>query len=673
MKMVTKRNAERRTQVKSQVGHIEDLIAADGNYDDNCAKRCFKTDVTHSSGGQPNRMPICTQEHSEEPQWILSKDRHDTERPVGKPWEFSLINIFVGAMEYIMEGSGLQDFFSIITKRMMTGHSSSKALRGHLLAHSALAQTILSKIDLTEKEHSAQTDILNDVDTENSNVDAPLVTKVGNNGGTARLPEIRARQGSNSKTKHHNKLETRTNTLLHLLLKLYAASEEDLNELGQQTSHMVDRGLVNGKDLCNVSANSTETNTTPSASTNLREILNDVVVEEASCGGDSEMDYKDFDNTDADPDFRPNDNVQNEVEIHNNNLETDNLDNKAITTINRRGRTPRQNKTRERARHNESYQRNKVKEARVYSESHRNYKNVLIPARRPAPCHCKSKCTEKLLDVEKEDIFKNFYNIPTKNEQDVFLQGSIVCKEIKRRRARKDGAQSRTNSFSYNLLVGSDRREVCRDAFFGLHENKRGKQRSGIALKPSEVMSVMEHISLFLTKQTHYGTREHNYLDAELNVKIMHSLFLKKHPKSKVPQLDVRNDCKTLSLKLKNKSLNDTAKSVAAAKLLVIKRRSKKFYNALKASKELYRTQDNIAAISRDSDKGVIVGKDFIEGAITNSFPLLLPGVITTEVPVDLAIPNGKGPISTKKIDYIKKSYTFVDGNTETQNFWKES
>ncbi|KAF2883190.1 hypothetical protein ILUMI_22990 [Ignelater luminosus] len=170
------------------------------------------------------------------------------------------------------------------------------------------------------------------------------------------------------------------------------------------------------------------------------------------------------------------------------------------------------------------------------------------------PCHCKNKCTEKLLDVEKEDIFKNFYNIPTKNEQDVFLQGLIVYKEIKRRRARKDGAQSKTNYFSYNVLVGSDRREVCRDAFFGLHgisskcvkrirrllqggcilEDQRRQPRSGNALKPSEVMSVIEHISLFPTKQTHCGACEHNYLDAELNVKIMHSLFLEKHPESKV-------------------------------------------------------------------------------------------------------------------------------------------
>ncbi|KAF2881070.1 hypothetical protein ILUMI_25106, partial [Ignelater luminosus] len=380
-------------------------------------------------------------------------------------------------------------------------------------------------------------------------------------------------------------------------------------------------------------------------------------------------------------------------------------------------------------------------------------------------------------------------------------------------------------------------------------EDKRGKHRSGNALKLSEVMSVMGHISLFPTKQTHYGTREHNYLDAELNVTITHSLFLEKHPESKVkyeyynkvfrenfnlsfgrPQVDVCNDCETVSLKPKNKSLNDTAKRVTAAELLFHKRRSKKFYNALKASKELcltrlilfdfmqfpaqdlfylsqltidvfgvhnmrtnnavffmyhegqakkspneicsfllqyintyidenitelqffcdnYPGQNTNHAVLRvcsafvnsgrfqkveiyfpirghsflpsDRDFGlikrklkkidriytlmeyveliiseigegnilrkletsarsvprnatehfniskyhyfcsVIVGKDFTEGTIINTFPLLLPGVITTEMPVDLATPNGKVPISTTKMDHIKKSYTFVD------------
>lgn len=215
----------------------------------------------------------------------------------------------------------------------------------------------------------------------------------------------------------------------------------------------------------------------------------------------------------------------------------------------------------------------------------------------------------------------------------------IICKEIKRRRPRKEGAKNRGSSFSYNILVGNAKREVCKDAFCGLYGvsnervkrirrllqvgctpiDKRGKQRSGNAKKPSEIILVTEHISMFPVKQTHYGAREFNYLDAELNVKIMYSLFLEKNPTSKIkyeyynkifrenfnlsfgrPQVDVCNECETIALKLKNKSLNDTSKRVAAAELMVHKRRSKKFYNTLKASKEACRNQDNVLAISFD-------------------------------------------------------------------------
>ncbi|KAF2882266.1 hypothetical protein ILUMI_23910 [Ignelater luminosus] len=62
----------------------------------------------------------------------------------------------------------------------------------------------------------------------------------------------------------------------------------------------------------------------------------------------SEMDYDVFDDSDADPDFRPGSDVENEVrEIPNNNLETDNLDNKTITVIHRRGRRSRKMKLEE--------------------------------------------------------------------------------------------------------------------------------------------------------------------------------------------------------------------------------------------------------------------------------------------------------------------------------------
>ena len=72
---------------------------------------------------------------------------------------FHLLMSFMGAVGFIMEGGGLQGLFSLVfaaasTKKMMTGHAYSRALRGHILAHLALAKLILPMADLTEDEHA---------------------------------------------------------------------------------------------------------------------------------------------------------------------------------------------------------------------------------------------------------------------------------------------------------------------------------------------------------------------------------------------------------------------------------------------------------------------------------------------------------------------------------------
>lgn len=67
---------------------------------------------------------------------------------------------FMGAVGFIMDGSGLQELFqetyagaSVI--KMMTGHAYSRALRAHILAHIALTKLVLSMTKITEKEESA--------------------------------------------------------------------------------------------------------------------------------------------------------------------------------------------------------------------------------------------------------------------------------------------------------------------------------------------------------------------------------------------------------------------------------------------------------------------------------------------------------------------------------------
>lgn len=66
---------------------------------------------------------------------------------------------FIGATEYIMDGSGLQDLFSIAyaaasTEKMLTGYVNSRAIRGHILAHLVLAKCVLMMMmEITNDEN----------------------------------------------------------------------------------------------------------------------------------------------------------------------------------------------------------------------------------------------------------------------------------------------------------------------------------------------------------------------------------------------------------------------------------------------------------------------------------------------------------------------------------------
>ncbi|KAF2889205.1 hypothetical protein ILUMI_16968 [Ignelater luminosus] len=173
-------------------------------------------------------------------------------------------------------------------------------------------------------------------------------------------------------------------------------------------------------------------------------------------------------------------------------------------------------------------------------------------------------------------------------------------------------------------------------------EDKRGKQKSGNDLKPLEIISVMEHISLFPTKKTHYGTREHNYLDAELNVKFLISedRNLLSYPWAFIFAFRLWADKAQVKENRQNLYINGIHGADIESSGRSVPRNPKEHFNISKYHYFLF---------SRHSGKGVIVGKDFIEGAITNTFSLPLPGVITTKMQVDLAIPNEKFPISMKK------------------------
>lgn len=72
---------------------------------------------------------------------------------------FHILMSYLGAIGHIMDGSGLKEVLSTIfaepsTKHILSGHAYSRAVRGHILIHAALARIIFSNIKYSQQEIS---------------------------------------------------------------------------------------------------------------------------------------------------------------------------------------------------------------------------------------------------------------------------------------------------------------------------------------------------------------------------------------------------------------------------------------------------------------------------------------------------------------------------------------
>lgn len=249
------------------------------------------------------------------------------------------------------------------------------------------------------------------------------------------------------------------------------------------------------------------------------------------------------------------------------------------------------------------------------------------------------KCFEKVTQEERERLFTQFYNMKTKDEQDLFLQCQIETKPTARKRKRKENGKNRDKSFEYWIFISGVRKKVCLGAFASIYSvsrdrlkriknllvnnetprDKRGRNVKGNAMKEEDREAVREHIASFPVKESHYSGKQYNYLNSKLNVKIMYHLFKTKFPNSPVkysyyikffkenfqlhfgrPQVDTCVTCEEFSLKIKSKSLGDEAKRVAAAEKMVHERRARKFYNTLKSTKEECLEREDLAAFAFD-------------------------------------------------------------------------
>lgn len=220
--------------------------------------------------------------------------------------------------------------------------------------------------------------------------------------------------------------------------------------------------------------------------------------------------------------------------------------------------------------------------------------------------------------------------------------GLIERLEIKTKSATDDSLKKKCSSFHYFAMKNTERVNICRTAFLNLHcvsnksvfrlttllaKNKtpidrRGKHGNrGNVKDPQIVAKIDSHINEFPVKVSKYKAVQVSYLDSELNVNKMYELFLHKYPDLENdvkyeyylkhfrqnygyrfgrPQVDVCSTCEDLNIKIKSPFLNESAKRVAVAELLVHKRRAKKFYNKLQEITNLCKEDKTTSALVFD-------------------------------------------------------------------------
>ena len=95
-------------------------------------------------------------------------------------------------------------------------------------------------------------------------------------------------------------------------------------------------------------------------------------------------------------------------------------------------------------------------------------KNIIVAAKTPKPITCNKcyfKCTEKFSDIERENIYKEYWSIGNYNRKKDFILRSIEFNETARQRPRKHNVRSKTQATKYFFLKNGSKTRVCRNFF----------------------------------------------------------------------------------------------------------------------------------------------------------------------------------------------------------------
>ena len=95
--------------------------------------------------------------------------------------------------------------------------------------------------------------------------------------------------------------------------------------------------------------------------------------------------------------------------------------------------------------------------------------NKEIPKKKAGEdCKWGKGCFHNINEENRIDWLTKFLDIDNKDEQDLFLQGIIVGRDVERYHLRNEKVSNREKSFSYSVLIEDRRIEVRRKAFLSM-------------------------------------------------------------------------------------------------------------------------------------------------------------------------------------------------------------
>lgn len=191
---------------------------------------------------------------------------------------------------------------------------------------------------------------------------------------------------------------------------------------------------------------------------------------------------------------------------------------------------------------------------------------------------CRFKCKDKFTEEQRLKMCKDFWKLSYQRQKDFVLK-AVMDTEIQRSRVRsKIRKVNRNVARSYFLENENSNVRVCRDFFCGTlsisystvktafkhkgptgvfsKKDERGTSKAANKTSDENIARIKDHIESFPTVESHYcrKTSKRMYLDANLSISKMYSLFLDKYKSdtlTKLPSLTtykkVFGECYNLS------------------------------------------------------------------------------------------------------------------------------